>query len=114
MRIKCYCNLYTGSSVTKEKNQYLLDIMNGILKHSVYIITLAQEKQNHLEFFASSLLRQKIYEEKEIFIVGIARTYDETVDVVTEIVQDVLKSTGQSNVRSYIETEQRLFEEGRT
>lgn len=113
MQIKCYCHLYTGSTVGNDKNQYLLEIMNGNLKHSIYIITLAQGRQNHLEFFASSILRQKIYADKEVFIVGIAKSYDEATKLVAQIVQDVVIKTGQTDIRRYIETEQKLFEEGR-
>ena len=113
MRIKCYCNLYTGTSVANKKNQYILDLMNGNLAHTVYLITLAQGVQNHLEIFAASLLRQHIYDDKEIFIVGIAEKYYEAVELVEEIVQDILNQTGKPEIRKYIESEQRIFEEGR-
>lgn len=113
MRIKCYCDLYTGTSVTNKKNQYILDLMNGELKHSVHLITLAQGTQNHLEIFASSLLRQHVYDEKEIFIVGIAGKYYEAVELVEKIVQDVLEQTGNTQIRNYIEIQQKVFEEGR-
>lgn len=113
MRIKCYCNLYTGASVTSKKNQYILDLMNGEFSHSVHLITLAQSTQNHLEIFASSLLHQHIYDEKEIFIVGIAGKYYEAVELVEKIVQDVLEQTGKTDIRAYIETQQKVFEEGR-
>lgn len=113
MRIKCYCNLYTGTSVTNKKNQYLLDLMNGKFTHSVHLITLAQGMQNHLEIFSSSLLRQQVYDEKEIFVVGIAGKYYEAVALVEEIVQDVLEQTGNTQIRNYIETQQKVFEEGR-
>lgn len=113
MRIKCYCNLYTGTSVTNKKNQYLLNLMNGSFTHSVHLITLAQGLQNHLEIFASSLLHQHVYDEKEIFIVGIAGEYYEAVELVEKIVQDVLDQTGNTQIRNYIEIQQKVFEEGR-
>lgn len=113
MRIKCYCDLYTGESVTNKKNQYILDLMNGEFSHAIHLITLAQSTQNHLEIFASSLLHQRIYEEKEIFIVGIAGKYYEAIELVEKIVQDVLEQTGKMDIRDYIKTQQRVFEEGR-
>lgn len=113
MRIKCYCNLYTGESIVNKKNQYILNLMNKDFDHSIYLITLAQGTQNHLEIFASSLLYQHFYDNEEIFIVGIAKRYSEAVELVKTIVQEVLNQTGQTEVRKYIETKQRLFEEGR-
>lgn len=113
MRIKCYCDPYTGASVANKKNQYILNLMNEKFSHSVHLITLAQGTQNHLEIFASSLLCQHIYDEKEIFIVGIAGKYYEAVELVEKIVQDVLEQTGKPDIRDYIETQQRVFEEGR-
>lgn len=113
MRIKCYCDLYTGASIANKKNKYILELMNETFTHSVHLITLAQGAQNHLEIFASSLLYQPIYNEKEIFIVGIAGKYQEAVEVVEKIVQDVLEQTKTTDIRRYIETKQRSFEEGR-
>lgn len=113
MHIKCYCNLYTGDSIKYQKEKYILDLMNGELKHSVYIITLAQGSQNHLEFYAASLLKQHIYDDAEIFIVGIASKYWECTVLVNEIVQDVLSHTGGTDIRGYINKKQQEFEEGR-
>lgn len=113
MRIKCYCNLYTGKSLANKKTQQILELMNGNLSPFIHIITLAQGRQNHLEIFASSLLRQHIYDDKEIFIVGLAGKYDEAVNLVAKIAQNVLNSTGTTDIRGYIETEQKSFEEGR-
>ena len=113
MRIKCYCDLYTGESVKKKKEQYILDLMTGELSHSVHIITLAQGLQNHLEFYAASLLRQHIYDDAEIFVVGIAGKYEECVDLVNQIVQEVVKKTNGTDIRGYINKKQREFEEGR-
>ena len=113
MRIKCYCNLYVSQSLEKLKLQHINDLMEGNLKHSIHILTLSQGEQNHLEFYAASLLRQHIYDDAEIFVVGLAGKYEEAAALTETIVQDVLDKTNNTNIRNYILQQQKVFEEGR-
>lgn len=113
MRIKCYNELYISRSLEKDRLLHILDLMEGNLKHSVYVISLSQGEQNHLEFFAASMLRQDYYKNREIFVVGLAGKYDEAVDMIREILQDVLSKTNKTNIREYILQRQKVFEEGR-
>lgn len=113
MRIKCYTNFYVGKSLEKNKLQHILDLMEGNLKHSIYIVSLSQGIQNHLEFYAASLLRQDIYTDSEIFVVGLAGKYEEAVELTQIILQEVLDKTGGTDIRNYILQQQNAFEEGR-
>lgn len=113
MRIKCYSNLYVGKSIKKNKLQHILDLMEGNLKHSIYIISLSQGEQNHLEFYAASLLRQDLYKDDEIFVVGLAGKYEEAIELVQSILQEVLNKTNGTDIRNYILRQQKAFEEGR-
>lgn len=111
MRIKCYCGLYVSEALEKKKNQVLQNLMEGKLSRPVYILTLAGGQQNQLEFFSSLQLLQPYYEEKEVFVVGLAGDYGSAADLTGEIVQEVFERTGGTDVRSYILEKQTAFEE---
>ena len=46
MKIKCYCDLYVSESLKNKQNQILEEVMEQRPRPSVYLITLAQGKQN--------------------------------------------------------------------
>lgn len=113
MQVQCFCNLFVSKSLKKKKNRMIKDLMEHKFYPSVYIITLSQGEQNHLEFFSASLLQQHIFENENLFVVGIANGYDAAVDLVEQIVQQVLARTGGTDIRHYIVERQKEFEESR-
>lgn len=113
MRIKCYCDLYVSSSLEEKTNRVLKNLMENKLQPSVFVLTLSQGEQNHLEFFSALLLKQHVFDHAELFVVGIANGYDDAMYLVEEITQDVLDQTGGTNIRGYITARQKEFEKGR-
>lgn len=110
MRIKCYCDLYVSASLESKKNQILKNLMENKLQPAVYVLTLSQGEQNHLEFFSALLLKQHVFEHTDLFVVGIADGYDDAVYLVEEITQEVLDETGGTDIRGYIIEQQRQFD----
>lgn len=113
MRIKCYCNLYVSDLLVKRKNRVLADLMERKPRPGIYVITLAQGAQNHLEFFSSLVLKQHFYDEKEMFVVGIADGYEDAAEMIRLITQEVLDETGNTDIRGFILKNQKKFEESR-
>ncbi len=113
MQIKCYCNLYTSAGLKKRKNKILKALMERKPLSGISVIILAQGRQNHLEFFSALFLQQHFYDEKELFIVGIAEGKESAVALVGGIVQEVLDRTGGTDLRKYILENQKKFEESR-
>ena len=85
MKIKCYCDLYVSESLKNKQNQILEEVMEQRPRPSVYLITLAQGKQNHLEFYSGLLLWQHVFDHAELFVVGLADGYYEAVELVEKI-----------------------------
>ena len=112
MRIKCYCELYTGAGMEPKKNQMIQNLMERKLFPAVYVLTLPAGEKNQLEFFSSLELRQPAYDEKEVFVVGIAGSYDEAVYLIETIAEEVLEKTKTTNIRAFILENQRAFEKG--
>lgn len=113
MRIKCYCDLYVSDSLEKKKNKILKNLMENQLQPSVYVLTLSQGEQNHLEFFSALLLKQHVFDHTELFVVGLANGYDDALYLVEELTQEVLHETGGTDIRGYITARQKEFEKGR-
>ena len=110
MRIRLYCDLYVSECWQEKKEKIIKRLADNRLQPRVYVITLAQGEQNYLEFFSSAFLKQRIYKETELFVVGIAAGYDEAVSMVKEITEQVFKETGDANVRRFIMVRQEEFE----
>lgn len=112
MRIKCYCDLYVSEGLKRKKNKILKKLMERALQPTIYILTLAQGEQNHLEFYPALLLQQPWYDDAQIFVVGIADGYDTAVYLVEEIIHEVLDKTGGTDIRRFLAERQSRFEEG--
>lgn len=113
MKIKCYCDLYVSESLKNKQNQILEEVMEQRPRPSVYLITLAQGKQNHLEFYSGLLLWQHVFDHAELFVVGLADGYYEAVELVEKIINDTIRATRDVNVRGYLNRSQMKFEESR-
>ena len=111
MRIKCYCDWYVTKRLVNKKAQLLEELMSQTERMPVFLLTLPDNDNNQLEFFSSFLLRQPYYEEKEIFLVGIAESYQAAAELVREITDEVTGQTGAADLRKYIMNRQKAFEE---
>lgn len=99
-----YRNLYVSEKLQKKKDKILDHLEHGRIQFQIYLIVLAENRQNHLEFFDAMMLQQHSFRNPDdIFLVGIADGYGEAVRLVEEIINDVLKETGRTDIRGYIE-----------
>ena len=57
---------------------------------------------------------QKGYPKKELYVVGLAKGYDEAVEVAASIVDEVYQNTGGFAVRPYLEEKRRRGKRGMT
>ena len=95
--------LIVGKSLKNKKQKIMWKIRHNSGMFDVFVITLSSNKDNLLDIINSSVLMQKYYPKDNMIIVGIAKGYDEAVDIVGRIVEKVYKETGSFNVREYVE-----------
>ena len=105
MQTKFFCDLYVSEGWEKKK----LKLKNK-LQPSVYVITLSQGKQNHLEYYSSLLLKQHIFDNASLFIVGIANGYDGALSLIERIAEEAYEKTGEVNLRKFLLDRQEEFE----
>ena len=58
--MKYYYNLYTSESLREKKLQILSRINRGEFVINKYLIVLTQNEKNHLEFYDSAFVSQKV------------------------------------------------------
>ena len=77
--MKFYRHLYVSESIRNpEKVKWKLRVNAG--QFSIYIIALAKS-DDQLDIFHCALLQQKFYDKEDLFIVGLAASYTEAVEM---------------------------------
>lgn len=94
----------------KRKTEINKKLQKNKLQPSVYVITLSQGKQNHLEYYSSLLLKQHIFDNASLFIVGIANGYDGALSLIERIAEEAYEKTGEVNLRKFLLDRQEEFE----
>ena len=110
MQVKFYHDLYVSENWVNKKKKIMKKLKENRLQPEVYVITLAGGMQNNLEFYSSMLLKQHLFEKKELFVVGIADGYMDALDMVERITEDVFRETGDAKIRRYLLARQDEYE----
>ncbi len=100
-----YENLYIGESIPKKNGK--IKRLKWKINHNaklvgIYLITLCQYGDNLLEIIPSLELLQKAYPKDELYVVGLAKGYDEALQTAARIVMDVYEHTGGFQVEKYL------------
>lgn len=101
-----YKNLYLGEAAAK-KHYKLLRRINKRHLSNAYVITLPSNEENILDIYSYNELLQKHYDDRSMFVVGLACGKDEAMELTRDIIQDVYSSTGTFDVRKYVMSGQR-------
>ena len=96
-------HLLFGEEAKKHKAKYVFKIKHEMKLHDMCVIALPMTENNQLEIIETGVLQQKLYPKDSLTVVGIAKGYDEAVDVVVRLSERVLKNTGDVNIRQYLE-----------
>lgn len=104
--MKWYKNVYVGDNAKKKKSAIVAKTEGRIFQHNIYLITLPSQKDNLLEMFSANELIQPHYKNRDaeegIYIVGIAKGYDEAVTTMAAVLTDTYTHTGGFDVAEYL------------
>ena len=67
----------------------------------MYVIALAAGS-DQLEIYHCAFLQQKYYKKHPPYIIGIARKYDEALDIVVKITKEALARDGYPDLKRYL------------
>ena len=102
MQITFYCHLYMNENLKKKEAKIKKKLSANKLQPSIYVIAFSQSPQNQLDFFPSLLLKQRIYEDTPLFVVGLADGYDSALELIRQITEEVFTATQSVDIRHYI------------
>ncbi len=100
-----YENLYIGESISKKKakiRRLKWKISHDKCFTNAFVIVLCRYENNLLEIIPARELRQKAYPKQNLYIVGLAKGYEDALETAAKIVTDVYKKTGEFQVKRYI------------
>ena len=97
-----YEDLYVGESIVHKTSKIKWKIRHNAGQLNIYVISLASNEANLLDIIPAQELLQKGYCKQDMYVVGLAKGYDEAVEVAVSIVDEVYRITGAFDVRSYL------------
>lgn len=100
--MRYYKNLYLSESVKKKKRKIISKLDRNKLQMNLYLLTIAQNESDQLDIINSIYLKQPDFPSDGLFVIGIAKSQDEAIELVEEISKEVYNNTGDLNIRSYI------------
>ena len=99
--MRFYNKLYVGESIKHpQRVKWKLRIAAGQLR--VYLITISQNGDNQLECFHNGLLKQKLFDRQNLFVVGIAGSYKEALGLIENITKDCVEATKTANIKAFL------------
>lgn len=107
-----YDDLYVGMSIVHKTKKIKWKICHNAGQINIYVIALASNEKNLLDIIPAQELLQKGYPKRELYIVGLAKGYDEAVEVAVSIVDEVYHRTGTFAIRSYLAAKKESREGG--
>lgn len=110
--MKYYHNLYLSEGFHDKKEIIIEKLERRQIQLNKYLVVLTKSDANHLEFFDSVLLKQNVFPQEELFLIGIADGYDGALEMVEKITQEVYDRTKGTDIRSYLLGTQGEYEEG--
>ena len=110
--MKFYDSLFMDEKLLQKKEAIIKKLKNNQWQFEIYLIVLSKNENNHLELFHSVLLQQKAISKDDLFVVGIASGYQEALELVEKITQQVYDKTNEVDIRNYILTNQNEYEKG--
>ena len=99
--MRYYKHLYLADGI-KKKEKIIRKLEEKKLQMNIHIITLARNEKNQLEIYNSMILLQPDFPHDDFFVVGLAKDYEDAIELVEEIVQEVYNETKGADIRSYI------------
>lgn len=95
-----YQNLYVGESVRKV-NTVKRKLRTGAGQFSVYLIALSHNS-DQLDIFHCALLKQKYFDRKNLYIVGIAGSKGEAFQLVGKMLGETLLDGMEGDIKGYL------------
>lgn len=99
-----YRDLYISENIRRKAARVKWKIVHNAGQIDIYVLTLAANPNDQLDIIPAVQLLQKAYPKRDMVVIGLAKGYDEAIQLVCEIAEEVKRETGSLKIREYIET----------
>ena len=89
--MRWYRDLYISSQLEAAAEEVKKDLENGVCKRNLYVITPAVNEKDLLDIRKGRDLKKQYLKEKDLLILGLAKGYDEAVELSVRILKERLK-----------------------
>ena len=93
--------VFLGESIKDDPSRIINKLKKNKLMKGIYLITPADNGVDPLEYFDTLQLNQSYYRNRELKIIGIARSEEETIKLIKDI-YDASVEYGHESVGSYV------------
>jgi hypothetical protein len=93
--------LCVGEKLEKKKEKVMASINNREAAFGVYCVAFASNPQNLFDILEANELLYPHYKKANIQIVGLAKGWEEAIDLVQKMILEVYHNTGEFDVRNY-------------
>ena len=103
LRVAYHPQLYLGESIDVKK----LDKIKRKLESkpyfsSIFLVAASRNASDQLEIYEAKQLAQSYYKKYPPYVVGIAGSWQEAVELVKKIVEECLESRGDCALKEYL------------
>lgn len=92
--------LYVDEYVSKHFRNIRKKIKNRTLQPGVFVLIMSE--YGRLEYMHNAFLCQPFYKENHPFIIGLAHSKENVLDIVMHILQETFESRGDADIFSYL------------
>ncbi len=93
--------ILVGEKLEKKKEKVMASINNREAAFGVYCVAFASNPQNLFDILEANELLYPHYKKANIHIVGLAKGWEEAIDLVQKMLLEVYHNTGEFDVRNY-------------
>ena len=104
--MKYYRKLNVSEGLEKKKDKVIARLERRKLQPDLHVIFLPECDHNQLEIVNAMYLLQPGYPRENRMVVGIAKGFDEAVELVEKISREVYDATGNLEIRDYIQAKE--------
>ena len=97
-----YSRLYVSDDLTEKKDKIIDKIERAAGTPGIYLITVASNEKNLLDIFTADQLLWPVMHKLCPMIIGMARSYEDAVDMAASIILEAYEHTGDFKVESYL------------
>lgn len=98
-----YDKLYVGENAKKHRFSIIQSIRRKKGRLGVFVITPASNGNNILDIYPTVTLFRFHFDQRERLILGIAKGYQEALNLAGEIVRDMYQETGAFCLEKFLE-----------